>query len=65
MSGHGIIKCKAVSFIEIDGCNIEFMVDDKRHETNGLYPLLDQLTDHLKSVGYFSNNLVSFSDLGG
>ncbi|XP_038900653.1 pentatricopeptide repeat-containing protein At2g22410, mitochondrial-like [Benincasa hispida] len=65
MSGHGIIKCKAVSFIEIDGCIIEFMVDDKRHETNGIYSMLDQLTDHLKSVGYFSNNSVSFLDLGG
>ena len=41
------------------------MVDDKRHETNGIYPFLDQLTDHLKSVGYLSNNSVSFSDLGG
>lgn len=65
MSGHGIIKCKAVSFVEIDECIIEFMVDDKRHETNGIYPLLDQLTDHLKSVGYSSNNSISFSDLGG
>lgn len=65
MNDHGIMKCKAVSFIEIDGCVIEFMVDDKRHETSGIFPLLDQLTDHLKFVGHFSNNSLAFSDLGG
>lgn len=63
MNDHGIIKCKAVSFIEIDGCIVQFMVDDKRHETSGIYPLLDQLTDHLKSAGHSSNNSFAFLDL--
>lgn len=63
MNEHGIIKCKAVSLIEIDGCIIEFMVDDKRPETSGIYTLLDQLTDHLKSVGHFSNLTAAFWDV--
>ncbi|XP_023512538.1 pentatricopeptide repeat-containing protein At2g22410, mitochondrial-like [Cucurbita pepo subsp. pepo] len=65
MNEHGIIKCKAVSFIEIDECITEFMVDDKRHETSGIYPLLDQLTDHLRSVGHLSNNSILISDSEG
>ncbi|KAA8547291.1 hypothetical protein F0562_003845 [Nyssa sinensis] len=52
MKDHGIKKCCAISFIEIDDHVYEFMADDKRHEiTNGIYAMLDQLTDHLKSVG--------------
>lgn len=53
MDESGIRKCKAISFIEIDGCCYQFMVDDKRHgATTSIYSMLDQLMDHLKSVGY-------------
>ncbi|KAK9284220.1 hypothetical protein L1049_023389 [Liquidambar formosana] len=56
MKDHGIKKFKAISLIEIDGCVCEFLVDDKRHNrSRGIYSMLDQLTDHLKSVGYFCN----------
>ncbi|KAK9284613.1 hypothetical protein L1049_023789 [Liquidambar formosana] len=56
MKDHGIKKFKAISLIEIDGCVCEFLVDDKRHDrSRGIYSMLDQLTDHLKSVGYFCN----------
>lgn len=49
----GIKKSRAISFIEIDGCCYQFMVDDKRHcASTGIYSILDQLMDHLKSVGY-------------
>jgi pentatricopeptide repeat protein len=50
---NGIKKCRAISFIEIDGCCYQFMVDDKRHgASTNIYSMLDQLMDHLKSVGY-------------
>ncbi|RZC30564.1 pentatricopeptide repeat-containing protein At2g29760, chloroplastic-like [Glycine soja] len=53
MDDSGIKKCRAISFIEIDGCCYQFMVDDKRHcASTGIYSILDQLMDHLKSVGY-------------
>ncbi|XP_031265110.1 pentatricopeptide repeat-containing protein At2g22410, mitochondrial-like [Pistacia vera] len=56
MNDCGIMKCKAISFIEIKGCVYEFMVDDKRHEKSGsIYSMLDQLMDHLKSIGYSCN----------
>ncbi|KAL3725890.1 hypothetical protein ACJRO7_030860 [Eucalyptus globulus] len=52
MNESGIAKCRAVSFIEIDGNVYEFMVDDKRGEmSSSLYLVLDQLTDHLKFEG--------------
>ncbi|XP_030529466.1 pentatricopeptide repeat-containing protein At2g22410, mitochondrial-like [Rhodamnia argentea] len=52
MNESGIAKCRAVSFIEIDGNVYEFMVDDKRGEMSiSLYLVLDQLTDHLKFEG--------------
>ncbi|XP_027362662.1 pentatricopeptide repeat-containing protein At2g22410, mitochondrial-like [Abrus precatorius] len=55
MDDSGIKKCRAISFIEIDGCCHQFMVDDKRHgASNSLYSMLDQLMDHLKFVGYSS-----------
>ncbi|KAK7406616.1 hypothetical protein VNO78_08245 [Psophocarpus tetragonolobus] len=53
MDDSGIKKCKAISFIEIDGCCYQFMVDDKRQDSStSIYSTLDQLMDHLKSVGY-------------
>uniref|UniRef100_A0A2N9IEP9 DYW domain-containing protein n=1 Tax=Fagus sylvatica TaxID=28930 RepID=A0A2N9IEP9_FAGSY len=56
MNYHGITKSRAISFIEIDGCVYEFLVDDKRHEiSSSIYSTLDQLTDHLKSLGYSCN----------
>ncbi|XP_050204969.1 pentatricopeptide repeat-containing protein At2g22410, mitochondrial-like [Mercurialis annua] len=54
MNDHEIIKCRAVSLIEIEGRVNKFMVDDKRPEiSSDVYSLLDQLTDHLKSVRNF------------
>ncbi|XP_044469192.1 pentatricopeptide repeat-containing protein At2g22410, mitochondrial-like [Mangifera indica] len=56
MNDCGIMKCKAISFIEIEGCVHEFMVDDKRHEeSSNIFSMLDQLTDDLKSIGYACN----------
>ncbi|RDX98516.1 Pentatricopeptide repeat-containing protein, mitochondrial, partial [Mucuna pruriens] len=53
MDDNGIKKCRAISFIEIDGCCYQFMVDDKRHgASTSVHSMLDQLMDHLKSVGY-------------
>lgn len=50
---NGIKKCRAISFIEIDGFCYQFMVDDKRHgASTSIYSMLDQLMDHIKSVGY-------------
>jgi len=50
---NGIKKCRAISFIEIDGCCYQFMVDDKRHgASTSIYSMLGQLMDHLKSAGY-------------
>lgn len=49
----GIKKCRAISFIEINGSCYQFMVDDKRHgASTSIYSMLDQMMDHLKSVGY-------------
>ncbi|KAL5819470.1 hypothetical protein ACOSQ3_023401 [Xanthoceras sorbifolium] len=67
MNDGGIIKCRAISFIEIEGRVYEFMVDEKRHEiSSSIYTILDQLTDHLRSVGYSCNHLAaaSFDDRG-
>ncbi|KAK7252866.1 hypothetical protein RIF29_37118 [Crotalaria pallida] len=51
MDQSGIKKCRAISFIEIDGCCYQFMVDDKRHGASAsIYSMLDQLMDHLKFV---------------
>lgn len=56
MKDHGIKKVRALSSIEIDGRIHEFMVADKSHKTSsGIYEMLDQLTDHLKSAGYLCN----------
>lgn len=53
MNDSGIKKCRAISSIEIDGCCYQFMVDDKNHEVStSIYSMVDQLMDHLKSVGY-------------
>ncbi|KAJ0041416.1 hypothetical protein Pint_28183 [Pistacia integerrima] len=63
MNDCGIMKCKAISFIEIKGCVYEFMVDDKRHEKSGsIYSMLDQLMDHLKSIGYSCNYFAASLD---
>ncbi|XP_024931960.3 pentatricopeptide repeat-containing protein At2g29760, chloroplastic-like isoform X2 [Ziziphus jujuba] len=52
MKDGGVIKTRAISFIEIDGCVHEFIVEDKRHVLSSyIYIMLDQLTDHLKSTG--------------
>ncbi|PQP92509.1 pentatricopeptide repeat-containing protein [Prunus yedoensis var. nudiflora] len=60
----GVIKSRAVSSIEIDGCVYEFMVDDKRHETSSsIYSMLDQLTDHLKSTGYAPSVFLDIEEL--
>lgn len=56
MNDHEIIKCRAISSVEIEGCVYEFMVDDKRLEVScNVYSILDQLTDHMKSIAYFCN----------
>ncbi|CAL0331832.1 unnamed protein product [Lupinus luteus] len=50
MDESGIKKCRAVSFIEIDGRCHQFMVDDKRHgASTSIYSMLDQLMYHLNS----------------
>lgn len=64
MNDHGIKKCRAISFIEMDGCVYEFLVDDKRHETSSsIYCILDQLTDHLKSLGYSCSLSSAYLDI--
>ena len=64
MNYHGIKKCRAISFIEIDSCVNEFLVDDKRHEiSSSIYSILDQLTDHLKSSGYSRNLSSAYLDV--
>ncbi|KAK0606473.1 hypothetical protein LWI29_038120 [Acer saccharum] len=64
MNDSGIIKCRAISFIEIKGRVYEFMVDEKGHETStNIYTMLDQLTDQLRSVGYSCNHLISSFDV--
>ncbi|KAK3223610.1 hypothetical protein Dsin_010635 [Dipteronia sinensis] len=63
MNDRGIIKCRAISFIEIEGRVYEFMVDEKGHETSSnIYTMLDQLTDQLRSIGYSCNHLISSFD---
>ncbi|XP_031483003.1 pentatricopeptide repeat-containing protein At2g22410, mitochondrial-like [Nymphaea colorata] len=62
MKDKGIKKCKAVSLIEINGFVHEFTIEDKRHDiSDDLYLLLDQLTDHMRSVDYFSTSPSSLS----
>ncbi|KAL5557198.1 hypothetical protein UlMin_039434 [Ulmus minor] len=52
MKNGAVIKTRAISFIEIDGCVFEFMAEGRKHElSNSIYAVLDQLTDHSKSVG--------------
>lgn len=54
MNDSGIVKCKAISSLELDGHVYEFMVDEKRHENSDcIYTLLDQLTDHIRSAAYY------------
>ncbi|XP_059644449.1 pentatricopeptide repeat-containing protein At2g22410, mitochondrial-like [Cornus florida] len=63
MKDHRIKKGNAISSIEIDGSFHEFMVDDKRRDaTSGIYSMLDQLTDHLKSEGYLCKLSSAFLD---
>ncbi|XP_061374468.1 pentatricopeptide repeat-containing protein At2g22410, mitochondrial-like [Gastrolobium bilobum] len=53
MDESGIKKCRAISFIEIDGSCHQFMVDDKSHgASTSISSLLDQLMDHLKFIEY-------------
>lgn len=60
----GVIKSRAVSSIEIDGCVYEFMVDDKKHVSSScIYSMLDQLTDHLKSFGYNPSAIFDIEEL--
>ncbi|XP_062010882.1 pentatricopeptide repeat-containing protein At2g22410, mitochondrial-like [Rosa rugosa] len=60
----GVIKCRAMSSIEIDGCVYEFMVDDNRHAiSSSIYSMLDQLTDHLKSLGYNPTAMCDLEEL--
>ncbi|KAJ8764400.1 hypothetical protein K2173_006140 [Erythroxylum novogranatense] len=64
MKDHRIFKSQAISFIGINGHVSEFMVDDKQHEVSGgIYIILDQLTDHLRSTGYLCSLSKSFLDL--
>ncbi|XP_010255010.2 PREDICTED: pentatricopeptide repeat-containing protein At2g22410, mitochondrial-like [Nelumbo nucifera] len=57
MKDNGIKKDKALSVIEIDGHVHEFMVEDKSHEnSSNIYSMIYQLTNHLRSIGYLSNN---------
>lgn len=64
MDNHGIKKGSAISSIEIDGCLHEFMVDDQSRETSSyIYIMLNQLTDHLKSLVYSCNLSTSFLDV--
>ncbi|KAB1214632.1 hypothetical protein CJ030_MR5G002863 [Morella rubra] len=64
MNDHGIRKCRAISFIEIDNRVHEFLADDKRHEMSiSIYSVLDQLTDHLKSSGYSCNLSSAYLDV--
>ncbi|KAJ9170794.1 hypothetical protein P3X46_018872 [Hevea brasiliensis] len=56
MNYHEIIKCRAISSVEVEGYVYEFMVDDKRLEvSSNVFSILDQLTDHMKSIAYFCN----------
>ena len=64
MKDGGIIKTRAISFIEINGHVYEFMADDHRHQlSSSIYSILDQLTDHLRPVGPFCNLLSEFLDI--
>ncbi|XAR57854.1 hypothetical protein NMG60_11026138 [Bertholletia excelsa] len=52
MKDHGIEKDNAISSVEINGQVHEFMVDDKNDKiSSDIHVILDQLMDHLKSVG--------------
>ncbi|KAL6222488.1 hypothetical protein ACLB2K_005880 [Fragaria x ananassa] len=60
----GVLKNRAVSSIEINGRVYEFMVDDNRHAlSSSIYSILDQLTDHLKSLGYNPTALFDIEEL--
>ncbi|KAF3438856.1 hypothetical protein FNV43_RR17131 [Rhamnella rubrinervis] len=63
MKDGGIMKSRAISFIEIDGCVCEFIVEDKRHELSScIYTMLDQLTDYSKSIGRLTDLSNAFLD---
>ncbi|KAG9440852.1 hypothetical protein H6P81_021017 [Aristolochia fimbriata] len=63
MKEKGIRKVNALSSIEIDGNIHEFLVEDARHElSNGIYSMLDGLTSHMRSVGYFLSPYRVFFD---
>ncbi|XP_068657589.1 pentatricopeptide repeat-containing protein At2g22410, mitochondrial-like [Aristolochia californica] len=54
MKEKGIRKANALSLIEIDGNIHAFLVEDIRHElSSSIYSMLDGLTHHMRSVGYF------------
>ncbi|XP_057969036.1 pentatricopeptide repeat-containing protein At2g22410, mitochondrial-like [Malania oleifera] len=66
MKDQGIKKSTAISLIEIDGHVHEFMVEDKRNAiSTRIYMMLDQLTDHLRSIGYQCKFSSMFLDVEG
>ena len=63
MKDHGIEKGSAISSVEIDDYVYDFMVDDDRDKIpSGISVILDQLRDHMKSVGYLCNLSREFFD---
>ncbi|KAJ4962161.1 hypothetical protein NE237_022100 [Protea cynaroides] len=64
MKDKGINKGRALSLIEIDGHIHEFMVGDKRHElSSNIYSMIEQLTSHLRSIGYLCSTSRAFLDV--
>ncbi|XP_043713785.1 pentatricopeptide repeat-containing protein At2g22410, mitochondrial-like [Telopea speciosissima] len=64
MKDKGINKGKALSLIEIDGHIHEFMVEDKRHVLSSkIYSMIEQLTSHLRSIGYLCCTSRAFLDV--
>ncbi|PON54089.1 Tetratricopeptide-like helical domain containing protein [Parasponia andersonii] len=64
MKDGGVIKSRAISFIEINGHVYEFMADDHRNQlSSSIYYMLDQLTDHLRPLGPLCNLLHEFLDI--
>ncbi|XP_050388211.1 pentatricopeptide repeat-containing protein At2g22410, mitochondrial-like [Argentina anserina] len=60
----GVIKSRAVSSIEVDGSVYEFMVDENRHVISStIYSMLDQLTDHLKSIRCHPSGMFDVEEL--
>ncbi|XP_010103685.2 pentatricopeptide repeat-containing protein At2g22410, mitochondrial [Morus notabilis] len=56
MKDGGVIKCKAISFVEINGCVHKFTANDKLHQLSSrIYVVLDRLTNHLRPVGPLNN----------